>query len=105
MTKDLEEKIRKAGFSCQLCGECCKGDESLVMISPFEIDRLCKVSKLSFEEIAEPYPEWLKFPDGREFTFGWVLRHGEDGNCIFLKETKCQVYNERPHLCRTYPPH
>ena len=32
-----------------------------------------------------------------------VLRRGEDGNCIFLKNNRCRVYQNRPHICRTYP--
>ena len=41
--------------------------------------------------------------DGCTFTFGWVLRRGEDGNCIFLENNRCRVYQNRPHICRTYP--
>ncbi|MDO5844567.1 MAG: YkgJ family cysteine cluster protein [Methanocorpusculum sp.] len=100
--KDLAEKISEKGFRCLRCGKCCSGDDNEVMVSPEEVDLLVKASGLSFDEIAEPYPSWIE-ESGAKFTFGWVLKRGEDGNCIFLKEKKCSVYNSRPHICRTYP--
>ena len=99
---NFEEQIRKSGFSCQLCGACCSGPDNEVMVSPEEIELLQKETRLSFEEIAEPYPEWFE-KGGETFTFGWVLRRGEDGNCLFLKNKRCSVYAVRPHICRTYP--
>jgi len=99
---NLEEKIAITGFSCQCCGECCSGADNEVMVSPDEIDILMKATGLSFEEIVEPYPEWFE-DKGMQFTFGWVLRRGKDGNCMFLKDKRCSVYKDRPQICRTYP--
>lgn len=99
----LSEKIAEAEFHCLLCGDCCSGEDNEVAVSPPEIEVLIKLSGFSFEETVEPYPVWLNFPDGRKYTFGWILCRGKDGNCIFLKSAKCQVYENRPHLCRTYP--
>lgn len=73
------------------------------MVTPDEVDALCTASGLSFSEIAEPYPDWMEYLDGTKITFGWVLRRGADGNCMFLKENRCTVYASRPHICRTYP--
>lgn len=101
--KMLSEKIAEAEFHCLSCGLCCSGADNEVAVSPPEIEQLIKVSGLPFEKIVEPYPVWLNFPDGRRYTFGWILRRGKDGNCIFLKDVRCQVYENRPHLCRTYP--
>lgn len=101
--KNLEDMIRNAGFTCRRCGACCSGGNNEVAVSPDEIERLQKETCLSFEEIAEPYPDWIDADDGSRFTFGWVLRRGADGNCMFLKENRCTVYAVRPHLCRTYP--
>lgn len=100
--KNLENKISVSGFKCLRCGKCCSGADNEVMVSPDEVDVLSKASGLSFDEIAEPYPSWIE-DCGAKFTFGWVLKRGKDGNCIFLKDKKCGVYNSRPHICRTYP--
>ena len=99
---ELENQIRKAEFVCRLCGECCSGNDNEVMVSPDEIDRLCEATGLTAEQIAEPYPEWIH-DGGAAFTFGRVLRRGEDGNCMFLENSRCTVYQDRPHICRTYP--
>jgi Fe-S-cluster containining protein len=103
MTNPFEIPVEKAGFSCLRCGACCSGSGNEVSVSPPEIDRICRISGLFREEIAEPYPVWLDFPDGRKYTFGWVLKRGEDTNCIFLRDGQCLIYEYRPHLCRTYP--
>ncbi|RBQ23550.1 MAG: hypothetical protein ALMCE001_17140 [Methanocorpusculum sp. MCE] len=99
---ELEIQIRNAEFSCRCCGECCSGNDNEVMVSPDEIDLLCEATGLTPDQIAEPYPEWIH-DQGAIFTFGRVLRRGEDGNCMFLKNNRCTVYEHRPHICRTYP--
>ncbi|MDD3912199.1 MAG: YkgJ family cysteine cluster protein [Methanocorpusculum sp.] len=99
---ELEGRIRKAEFICRCCGECCSGKDNEVMVSPDEVDLLCQATGLTRDQITEPYPEWIR-DGGAVFTFGRVLRRGEDGNCMFLAENKCTVYEHRPHICRTYP--
>lgn len=101
-TERIEGEVRGAGFSCLFCGACCSGPDNEVMVSPPEIEVLAAATGLSRDEIAEPYPEWIR-QDGFTFTFGWVLRRGADGNCIFLERNRCRVYGNRPHICRTYP--
>lgn len=101
-TKRIEADVRRAGFSCLLCGACCSGPDNEVMVSPPEIELLAAVTGSTADEIAEPYQEWIR-QGGASFTFGWVLRRGSDGNCIFLNDNRCRVYHARPHICRTYP--
>ena len=55
------------------------------MVSPDEVEALMQETSLSFSEIAEPYPDWMEYPDGTKITFGWVLMRGADGNCLFLR--------------------
>lgn len=99
----LAARVRSAGFYCRSCSACCSGPENEVMVSPSEIQALSAASGIPAEEISEPYPEWIDDPAGGRCTFGWVIRRGEDGNCIFLEDGRCRVYASRPHLCRTYP--
>ena len=100
--KTVTESLSNAKFRCEACGLCCSGCDNEVIVSPDEVDALSKVSGLSFEEIAEPYPEWFE-EKGERFTLAWVLRRGKDGNCLFLENNRCRYYAARPHLCRTYP--
>ena len=100
--QSLTESLVKARFRCEECGLCCSGCNNEVIVSPDEVDALSHASGLSFEDIAEPYPEWFEEKDER-FTLAWVLRRGADGNCLFLENNRCRYYASRPHLCRTYP--
>lgn len=102
MPDELTEKIAATGFECLGCAKCCSGEDNEVMVSPNEIAALEKASGLCAEDIAEPYPSWIE-QNGAKFTFGRVLKRGKDGDCIFLKDKRCSVYEFRPHICRTYP--
>ncbi|HJJ48748.1 MAG TPA: YkgJ family cysteine cluster protein [Methanocorpusculum sp.] len=99
----LEDDLKKSGFACRMCAKCCSGPDNEVMVSPDEVDVLIQASGLSFAEIAEPYPEWFQKKGGGRFTLGWILKRGQDGSCMFLKDGRCLVYQARPHICRTYP--
>jgi len=108
-SKESEEitlKILKTGFKCTLCGDCCRRvseDSNLVLVSAPEIRKIMKKTGLSWDEIAEPYPDFLKDPDGTEYTFNWAIKR-EGSSCIFLNDSgKCRIYDIRPDICRTYP--
>jgi hypothetical protein len=101
----LAEKIRAAGFACLRCGSCCKtgaGDSGLVMVSANEIRAIASWSGYSWEDIAEPYPEVITGERGETFTIGWVLRR-QNGRCRFSLMDKCEIYETRPWICRTFP--
>jgi len=100
----LNEQVKQTGFSCLSCGNCCRETEpgsNLVMVSPEEVRRIMVQSGLTFEEIAEPYPEIIH-ELGHEYTFGWVIRR-EGDHCMFHSDGRCMVYARRPWICRTYP--
>ncbi|WAI00576.1 YkgJ family cysteine cluster protein [Methanogenium organophilum] len=103
---DLAEEIRKTGFQCLMCGGCCargEDDGMLVLVSAPEIRAIMDHTGLAWDEIAEPYPEWIPAEGGGEFTLAWCLRRTEKA-CIFLDEQKrCTIYPARPLICRTYP--
>ena len=103
---ELADKIKNTGFSCTMCGQCCKRafeNSNLVMVSAPEIRRIMKITGFSWEDIAEPYPDILKTPDGARFTFAWSIRRKDD-RCIFLdSDSRCMIYSVRPLICRTYP--
>ena len=100
----LAEEIFLIGFECTRCGECCiereKGSH-IVMVSPDEIQAIMKITGMSWEEIAEPFPDSTEI-DGKEVTFEWAIRRN-NSECFFLKERQCMIYDARPWICRTYP--
>mgnify|MGYP006269487595 CR=1 FL=1 len=101
----LAAEIRAIGFSCRRCGACCRpgpDDSGVVFTSRDEVEALVATGAGSWDEVADPYPEFLSWGDGSAVTFGWCLRH-EGGRCRFLSERSCSRYRARPWICRTYP--
>lgn len=105
-SKDLMSKIKATGFSCRMCGQCCtcvSDNSNLVMVNAPEIRRIMEGTGLSWDEIAEPYPETLTGTNGEKYTFAWCLKRTKD-QCRFLDEDlRCRIYKFRPLICRTYP--
>ena len=98
----LARRIQDIGFRCLECGSCCRGEDHLVLVMPDEVRHLLARSTGTWQEIVEPYPEFLEAGDGTRFTLGWcVLRQG--GACRFLSGNRCTVHEARPRICRTYP--
>lgn len=123
---DLEKlaaRIRNIGFSCLMCGRCCRrehGDNS-VIVSPAEIGKICLYTGLDEDSVAQPPHENADIHDlkaleelselidihGNIHTFGWELSCKENGDCMFIQDidsvNKCTIYEARPMLCSTYP--
>ncbi len=99
----LAEEIRATGFRCQNCAQCCKAEygDNTVVIFPSEIRRICEKTGLTRDDFAIPAPSQDRDAKGSIHTFEWVLR--KNGNCIFLKDDLCGIYEGRPYLCKTYP--
>lgn len=101
----IAEQIQSIGFHCSKCGACCSAvemDSNLVMVTPDEIRQVSDAYDLSWQDIAEPYPEKIHDKAGHVYTFGWCI-HRENTNCHFLKNGGCEIYQTRPWICRTYP--
>ena len=47
----------------------------------------------------------MKYIRSRDNRYALVEKKTQNGEyaCIFLKDKKCQVYQNRPKQCRTYP--
>jgi uncharacterized protein len=93
---DYKNGIR---FECQGSGKCCVSRESygFVYLSDSDIIRFSKYLKLTIKKFKEKY---CQLTDG----FIHLIERTElKGNCIFLKDKKCSVYEGRPSQCRTWP--
>ena len=99
---ELATEIREMGFSCQSCGDCCRGEDNSVLVFPFEIRYIQKDAGLSWAEVAEPPEEGEWDREGYFHTLEWRLaKLGEA--CRFYQGKECAIYPVRPMLCRTYP--
>ena len=77
--------------ACGSCSACCCGE--LIALVEGDIPAL--------------YPDAFEDPDSRireilPVALKFFLPHGKDGNCVYLVEGKCSVYDYRPQLCRTF---
>lgn len=102
--RSLCSEIQNQNFTCIRCGLCCRETDpgsNLVMVSPVEVRSIMAATSLSFDEVAEPYPDTIRERD-REYTLGWAIRR-EGDHCRFLVDGMCTVYKNRPWICRTYP--
>lgn len=70
------------------CCECCRRGQVIVLF-PSEVERFPK-------------------KDRRKKTFGkhkvQALRIKPNGDCIYLEDGECTVYNRRPKICKTFDP-
>ena len=86
-------------FECQGSGNCCvsRGSYGFVYLSDIDLKRFSKYFKISIKKFKEKYCQ---------ITDGFIHlseKYKINGNCIFLKDKKCTVYNSRPTQCRTWP--
>jgi len=93
---DYKKGIR---FKCQGSGNCCvsRGSYGFVYLSDIDLKRFSKYFKISIKKFKEKY---CQITDG---FYHLSEKYELDGNCIFLKDKKCSVYNSRPTQCRTWP--
>jgi len=98
----LAGQIRRIGFRCLQCGQCCQGEDNSVLIFPFEIRRIMAMKKLDWLEIARPPKEGEWDYEGNFHTLEWRLNK-EGMRCRFFENGQCSIYGSRPLLCHTYP--
>lgn len=93
--------IKEVGFECDLCAKCCTSKfNDHVFLLDNEVNRIRKLSP----DTLKPAP-YFEFCDnhGIFYVSGYALRTKEDGSCMFLEEGRCQIYEDRPTICRLYP--
>ena len=99
--EELSSILRDVGFSCTLCGRCCTKefndhvfllDSDTRRIRGFEPDAI----------VPAPYFE-LCDQNGCFYVAGYSLKSKRNGDCIFLENRKCTIYDKRFSICRIYP--
>lgn len=94
-----KEKFYKKGlkFGCIGCGNCCKIGDGYVHATREELESIAEYMNLSLEETIQTFVE----QSIDEHTY--ELKSSSEGECIFLKDNRCIVYELRPLQCRTFP--
>lgn len=82
-------------FQCTQCGKCCTGEPGYVWVNDEE---LAAIARVRGETVPEVTALWT-----RQTPRGRTLREKANGDCIFLENRRCTVYEVRPRQCRTWP--
>lgn len=101
----LAKRVAAARFRCQRCGKCCKSEygDNTVTVFPSEIRGIMQASGLGWLDVVRPNDSYDMDDHGHYHTFEWALWKKANGECKFLEDGKCTVYEHRPLICRTYP--
>jgi hypothetical protein len=92
-------------FECQQCAKCCRGacGDNTVTVFPGEVRAIMAATGLGWLEVAEPEEDGDVDRYGNRHAFEWALRKKPGGDCVFLEDGRCTIYEARPWICRTYP--
>lgn len=99
----FKEKIY---FSCNQCGECCKGMD--IPLTHIDVYRIIKSQKApEFEDFISLLNSNENDPDAL-LLYGfyqsmYLTNKNTDNSCIFLKDNICSIYFYRPNSCSTWP--
>lgn len=84
------------GLGC--FGKCCATD---ITLTPYDIARMRRHLGIDTHAFLSTYCQ--AFVDPVTGFPSVLLRHSEDGRCIFLRGHGCDMYESRPSCCRNYP--
>jgi Fe-S-cluster containining protein len=86
-------------FTCTGCGNCCRGPESgYVYVDEEEIEAMAEALEVTVEVFGRRYLRRLS--DGRIS----LTENKGDKDCVLWREgVGCEVYEQRPTQCRSYP--
>jgi Fe-S-cluster containining protein len=83
-------------FECTGCGRCCTGGEGHVWVEVEEIVALARRLSLPLDEFGRRYLRRI----GQRYA---LLERVPGGDCVFLRDNRCSVYEARPRQCATFP--
>jgi len=98
---ELKEIISEVGFLCDGCAQCCTSAfNGHVFLLDSEVEKALDL----FDDAVIPAPDFdFCDKDGVFYVSGFALRTDHEGNCVFLAEKRCSVYQNRFSICRVYP--
>lgn len=99
--EELCSVITDVGFSCTLCGKCCTNEFNGHV---FLLDDDTKKARSIRPDAIVPAPCFeLCDQHGNFYVSGYSLKSKGNGECIFLRNRRCTIYDDRFSICRIYP--
>lgn len=83
-------------FKCTGCGKCCTGAPGAVWVSDEEIEKMSSFLNISVDQFLKRFTRLI---DGRRS----LVEDSKSYDCVFLRGSRCMLYEVRPQQCRTYP--
>jgi Fe-S-cluster containining protein len=87
------------GFGCSKCGLCC-GDTPQktrhILLLKSDAERIVANTKRKISTFATENA-------GKQPYVYEMHKKTQDGKCIFLRQNRCAIYEDRPLICRFYP--
>lgn len=101
----IEKMVSDTGFRCKRCGKCCKSawGDNTVSVFPSEARAIADATGREWLDIVKPMESIDADERGEYHTFEWALQKQKNGDCKFLRDGACTIYEVRPLICRTYP--
>lgn len=86
---------------CDGCSDCCRGMGQSIVLDPYDIYQLQKVTKQNFAQLMQEFIE-LHVLDG--LILPSIKMQDDTDACGFLDENgRCSIHADRPGLCRLFP--
>jgi len=85
-------------FSCNQCGICCgdtKQKTRHILVLEAEVNNISSQTSLDRTDFS------FQIVDKSPFVY--EMKKTNEGNCVFLKENQCMIYQIRPLICEFYP--
>jgi Fe-S-cluster containining protein len=89
---------RRVRFVCEKCAKCCGDTEErvrLILLLKIEAERISQRTARGIGEFTEKI-------EGFE-PYYFRMKKTSEGECVFLRNTLCIIYEVRPLICRFYP--
>lgn len=100
--EDYIKIISEVGFVCDFCGKCCTSEfNDHVFLLDDDAQKIIEHNGREFLRHA-PYFD-LCDNLGIFYVMGYALKTKPNGDCIFLRDRRCENYEIRPRICKIYP--
>lgn len=86
-------------FACTRCGNCCKPESGYLFLTATDLRNLARALRMSDQDFFLEYCEVVDLRLAKRVSL--VAR--DSGECVFLVDGSCRLYEHRPLQCRTFP--
>jgi uncharacterized protein len=88
-----------SGLAC--FNRCCRNIN--LFLYPYDVIRLKRNLKISSDQFIETYTDIIVRPGNHFPDVLLRMADNDEKTCVFLTQSGCRVYPDRPHTCRIYP--